>query len=284
MEEKEKWLVDLVKTALAEDAARKDVTTRLLVDAARIGDAVVRAKASGVVSGHLAAGEAFGTLDPSLAYSAVVPDGSRANSGAVVARIYGHVRSILSAERTALNFLQHLSGVATLTAAFVERLAGTGVVVLDTRKTIPGMRLLEKAAVVHGGGRNHRPNLSAMILVKDNHIAAAGGLEAALGRLGAEHLAGAEIEVASLEDLRVLRERPPRRVMLDNFDPDGVREAVAEMKGWAVVPEIEVSGGVNLDNAAEYAVAGVNFLSIGALTNRAGVLDMSLDLEGVDRR
>lgn len=284
MEENEKWLADLVKSALTEDAARKDVTTRLLIDASRLGDAVIRAKAPGVVSGHRAAQEAFRALDQGIAYSAVAPDGARIERGAAVARIYGHVRAILSAERTALNFLQHLSGVATLTAAFVAAVKGTAAVVLDTRKTTPGLRVLEKAAVAHGGGRNHRFGLADMILVKDNHISAAGGLEAALKKLGAAKLADAEIEVASIEELRVLKETPPKRVMLDNFERGAVAEAVAEIKGWAVVPEIEVSGGVTLDTAAAYAAAGADFLSIGALTNQAPVLDMSLDLEGIDRR
>lgn len=284
MEEKEKWLTDLVKAALAEDAARKDETTRLLVEAARLGDACIRAKGAGVVSGHRAAEEVFRALDPSIVYSAAAPDGSRVQRGATVARVYGHVRAILSGERTALNFLQHLSGVATLAAAFVEKVGGTGVVILDTRKTTPGLRALEKAAVAHGGGQNHRASLAGMVLVKDNHIAAAGGLAAALERLGRERLAGAEIEVASLEELRMLRETPPKRVMLDNFEPEAVREAVAEVKSWSVVPEIEVSGGVELDTVALFAVEGVNFISVGAITSRATVLDMSLDLEGVDRR
>jgi len=284
VEESEKWLGDLVKTALAEDAARKDVTTRLLVDAARLGDAVLRAKALGVVSGHRAAQEAFKALDPSIAYSAVAGDGALVHRGAAVARVYGHVRAILSAERTALNFLQHLSGVATTTAAFVEKVKGTSVVILDTRKTTPGLRILEKAAVVHGGGRNHRSGLADMILVKDSHIAAAGGLGAVLEKLGASNLPKAEIEVASLEELLMLKERPPRRIMLDNFDPGAVAEAVAEIKGWTIVPEIEVSGGVTIDTVAAYARAGVDFISIGSLTSQASVLDMSLDLEGIDRR
>lgn len=283
MEEREKWLDDLVKTALAEDAARKDATSRLLVDASRLGDAVVRAGEPGVISGHVPAGATFKMLDPSLAYSASAPDGERVQRGAVVARIYGHVRAILSAERTALNFLRHLSGVATLAAAFAERVQGTGVVILDTRKTTPGLRVLEKAAVVHGGARNHRANLAEMILVKENHIAAAGGLAATLVKLG-EKLPNAEIEVRSLDELRVMRETPPKRIMLDNFEPEAVREAVAEIKGWAAVPEIEVSGGLNLENVAAYAIPGVDFLSIGALTSSAPALDMSLDLEGVDRK
>ncbi|MCX5753973.1 MAG: carboxylating nicotinate-nucleotide diphosphorylase [Candidatus Krumholzibacteria bacterium] len=284
MEEREKWLDDLVKTALAEDAARKDATTRLLVDASRLGDAVVRAGEPGVVSGHVPARETFRALDPSLAYSESAPDGARVPRGAVVARIYGHVRAILSAERTALNFLRHLSGVATLAAAFEERVRGTGVVILDTRKTTPGLRVLEKAAVVHGGARNHRANLAEMILVKENHLAAAGGLAAVIAKLGSKNLPSAEIEVRSLEEVRMMKETPPRRIMLDNFEPEAVREAVAEIKGWAAAPEIEVSGGVTLGNVAAYAIPGVDFLSIGALTSSAPALDMSLDLEGVDRK
>jgi nicotinate-nucleotide pyrophosphorylase (carboxylating) len=284
VEEREKRLDDLVRTALAEDAARKDATSKLLVDAARVGDAVVRAGEPGVVSGHEAAGATFRMIDPSLAYSATVSDGGRVQRGSVVARVYGRVRAILSAERTALNFLQHCSGIATLVAAFAERVRGTGVVILDTRKTTPGLRILEKAAVVHGGGRNHRANLAAMILVKENHIAAAGGLAEVLAKLGSAHLPNAEIEVRSLEELRMLKGAPPKRIMLDNFEPALVREAVAEIKSWAAAPEIEVSGGVNLDTVAAYAVPGVDFISIGALTNRAPALDMSLDLEGVDRK
>ncbi len=284
MEEREKRLDELVRTALAEDAARKDATSKLLVDAARIGDAVVRAKEPGVVSGHAAAAAVFRTLDPSIVYSAAAPDGERVQKGSVVARVYGHVRAILSAERTALNFLQRLSGIATLAAAFTERVRGTGVVILDTRKTTPGLRLLEKSAVVHGGARNHRADLAAMILVKENHIAAAGGLVEALAKLGSARVRDAEIEVRSLEELRMLKDAPPKRIMLDNFEPALVREAVGEIKGWAVVPEIEVSGGVNLDTVAAYAVPGVDFISVGALTNRAPALDMSLDLEGVDRK
>ena len=283
MEEREKRLGDLIRAALAEDAARRDVTTRLLVEGARLGDAVIRAKMSGVVSGHLAAQEVFRALDPSVAYSAAVNDGGRVARDAVVARIYGHVRAILSAERTALNCLQHLSGVATRTAAFVDKVKGTGVIILDTRKTTPGLRTLEKAAVVHGGGQNHRMSLADMILVKENHIAAVGGLEQVIKRLGAANLTNAEIEVSSIKELRVLKAVPPKRVMLDNFRPEAVKEAVDEIRGWAIVPEIEVSGGVNLENVMGYAIPGVNCISIGALTNGAPVLDMSLDLEGIDR-
>jgi nicotinate-nucleotide pyrophosphorylase (carboxylating) len=283
VEEREKRLGDLVRAALAEDAARKDVTTRLLVDASRLGDASIRAEGPGVISGQKAALETFRALDPSIAYSATTPDGSSVQRGTVVARVYGHMRAILSAERTALNFLRHLSGVATLTAAYVAKVKETGILILDTRKTTPGLRALEKEAVVHGGGRNHRVDLASMILVKENHIASSGGLAAAVAKLGAGHLASAEIEVTSLEEFRALRDTPPRRIMLDNFEPEAVAEAVAEMNGWTTVSEIEVSGGVNLENVVSYAIAGVGYISTGAITSGAPPLDMSLDLEGIDR-
>ena len=230
MEDREKTLAEIVRRALVEDAARKDVTTRLLVDAARLGDAVIRAKAPGVVSGHEAAREVFSALDASIAYSPMAPDGSPVGSGAAVARVYGHVRAILAGERAALNFLQHLSGIATTTAAFVERVKGTGVVILDTRKTTPGLRVLEKMAVVHGGGQNHRANLAELILVKENHIAAAGGLASVLKKLGSGRLSQAEIEVTSMAELRMLREGIRRDQLTVHADrgssmtPDQVRD------------------------------------------------------------
>ena len=285
MEDREKTLAEIVRRALVEDAARKDVTTRLLVDAARLGDAVIRAKAPGIVSGHEAAREVFSALDASIAYSPMAPDGSPVGSGAAVARVYGHVRAILAGERAALNFLQRLSGIATTTAAFVERVKGTGVVILDTRKTTPGLRVLEKMAVVHGGGQNHRANLAELILVKKNHIAAAGGLASVLKKLGSGRLSQAEIEVTSVAELRMLREGTPKRVMLDNFAPDAVAAAVAEIQSWAErTPEVEVSGGMSLDTVAQYAIPGVNFISVGSLTSQAPVLDMNLTVEGTDKK
>lgn len=284
VDDRARYLADIVRRALAEDAARRDATTKLFVDASRLGDAVIRARAPGIVSGHDAAREAFAALDESSAYAAAVPDGGGVAAGAVVARVYGRLRAVLSAERTALNFLRHLSGIATATAAFVERVRGTGTIILDTRKTLPGLRLLEKEAVVHGGGRNHRADLASMILVKDNHIAAAGGLGNALAALGAARLAEAEIEVASLAELRLLAAAPPRRVMLDNFEPDGVRAAIAEVASWPARPEIEVSGGITLETIASYARPGVDFISVGSITCAAPPLDMSLELEGVAQR
>ncbi len=284
MDDRERHIASIVKAALAEDAARKDLTTRLLIEPARVGDAVIRARTAGVVSGHDAAREAFRALDPGIAYSPAAPNGGRVERDAAVARVYGRVRAIIAAERTALNFLARLSGVATLTAAFASALAGTGVVLLDTRKTTPGLRMLEKEAVVHGGGRNHRSSLAEAILVKDNHIAAAGGVAAVAQKLGAAKFAQAEIEVGSIAELRSLRESPPGRIMLDNFEPAAAAEAVAEVSAWPIKPEIEISGGVTLENAAAFAIPGVAFISVGSLTSRAVALDMSLELEGVDGR
>jgi nicotinate-nucleotide pyrophosphorylase (carboxylating) len=281
LEEVEKSLIEIVKKAIAEDAVRSDVTTQLLVKRSLSGDAVIKAKGSGVVSGHEAAELVFKTLDKTISYVATVSDASRVEKGQAVARMRGRVWAILAGERAALNFLQHLSGVATLTAAFVEKVKGSGIVILDTRKTTPGMRPLEKKAVRNGGGENHRWNLSQMILVKENHVKAAGGFAKVVEKLGPENLAKAEIEVASLAELAELREKPPMRIMLDNFTPEMAAEAVAIVRGWGgLPPQIEVSGGVNLSNVARYALPGVNFISIGSLTAQAPILDMSLTVEG----
>ena len=277
-------LNDLVERSLAEDEARGDVTTAALVPAGLTASAVIVAKAEGVVSGHRAAEAVFNALDGGTSYERAAVDGARVEWGGQVASITGPCAAILSGERTALNFLQHLSGIATMTARFTAKVAGTGVVILDTRKTLPGLRALEKEAVVSGGGRNHRFDLRERILVKENHVAAAGGLKRVIERLGAGRLAGAEIEVRSLDEVRVLRLSPPARIMLDNFAPEEVAEAVAEMNGWGEKrPEIEVSGGVDLENVTRYALPGVDFISIGSLTSSAPALDLSLIVRKVMR-
>ena len=284
MDDRKDTLRDLVERSLAEDAARSDVTTAALVAAGIVVSAVITAKAEGVVSGHRAAAEVFSALDRGVRYERAADDGARVEPGGAVAAITGTCAAILSGERTALNFLQHLSGVATMTARFTAKVAGTGVVILDTRKTLPGLRALEKEAVVCGGGRNHRFDLCERILVKENHITAAGGLERVIERLGADRLAGAEIEVRSPGELRMLRGSPPARVMLDNFAPEEVTEAIAEVSGWGEKrPEIEVSGGVTLENVSRYARRGVDFLSIGSLTASAPALDLSLVVREVMR-
>lgn len=266
-----------VAAALDEDAASRDVTTRLLVPQRSRGRAVVVARAAGVISGQEVASLVYERLGGAR-WTALVPDGAEVAAGAEAARVEGALRAILSGERTALNFLGRLSGVATLTAAFVRAVAGTGVRILDTRKTTPGLRLLEKQAVAHGGGANHRSDLASMILVKENHIAAAGGIEAAVEALG-DRLPDSEIEVRSIDELRALSRTPPGRVMLDNFDPARVAAAVEELAGWPARPEIEVSGGITLGSAASYAIAGVDYISIGALTSAASALDLSMLVE-----
>ncbi len=267
-----------VAAALAEDEAAADATTKLLVPESLSGRAVIVSRGTGVISGQDCAAEVFRQFGGEVAYDPSVPDGTAVSPGTLVARLEGPLGRILSGERTALNFLCHLSGIATLTAAFVEKISGAGVRILDTRKTTPGMRAVEKKAVVHGGGLNHRHDLASYILVKENHIAAAGGIEGALERLG-DFLDRCEIEVRDHGELESLSALPPGRVMLDNFTPAQIREAVKLVSSWERPPEIEVSGGITLDNAAEYAIEGVDFISVGALTASAPSLDLSLLVE-----
>ena len=283
MEAREKYVDEIVKGALAEDRAEDDLTTRILVDRDLRGKAVIIAKSSGVVSGHDAARRAFMLIDDSLEYREMVKNGETFDAGDVVAGVSGRVSSILPAERVALNLLQHLSGIATLTARFVEKVVHRGIRILDTRKTTPALRLLEKEAVVHGGGMNHRMDLSSMVLVKENHIKAAGGLEEVLRRLG-DKVSEAEIEVSSLDELSFLAELPPARIMLDNFAPEEVRKAIEIVKGWGGKrPDVEVSGGVRLENVERFAIEGVDYISIGSITAAAPSVDLSLLLREVDR-
>jgi nicotinate-nucleotide pyrophosphorylase (carboxylating) len=267
-----------VAEALAEDEVTSDVTTRLLVPDTMEGRAVISSKGPGVISGQECAAEVFRQLGGEVTYEASVPDGSTVSEGTMVADLSGPIGRMLSGERTALNFLCHLSGVATLTAAFAVKVSGTGVRILDTRKTIPGMRALEKKAVVDGGGVNHRHDLASYVLVKENHIAAAGGIGPALEGLG-DFLGGCEIEVTGLDELKALSASPPARVMLDNFSPGLIRKAVRMIDTWERRPEIEVSGGMTLGNVSRYAVKGVDFISVGSLTASAPSLDLSLLIE-----
>ena len=281
MEGRDSDLEGIVERALREDAAFADETTNALVAPGTGGRALVRARAPGIISGQRCAGMVYSLLDPSISYDAVARDGSPVTAGGTVASIEGALGSILAGERTALNFLQHLSGVATSVKRFVERVEGTGTRILDTRKTTPGLRALEKEAVLHGGGSNHRRDLAGLILVKENHISAAGGLERVIELLGTR-IGEAEIEVSSIGELRMLKGKGPWRIMLDNFTPEGVGEAVEEVGGWDQVPEIEVSGGVTLDTIGDYAVPGVDYISIGSMTASAPALDMSLTVEEVE--
>ena len=267
---------DLVARALAEDVGDGDVTTAATVPADARARATITQKAPGVVFGLDAAEETFRSLDPDLAIERLVEEGVWREGGPVL-RIEGSARAILTAERTALNFLQRLSGVATLTARCVAAVQGTGVKILDTRKTTPGLRALEKAAVAAGGGTNHRAGLYDAILIKENHSALAGGVGAAVRR--AAELApelDLAVECATLAEVDEALQAGARWILLDNMDTDQLREAVRHVAGRA---ELEASGGVTLQTLGAVASTGLDFISVGALTHSAPALDLSLLLE-----
>jgi nicotinate-nucleotide pyrophosphorylase (carboxylating) len=268
----------LIELALAEDVASGDATSEavLPIDLALRGSIV--AKEAGVVAGLPVAGAVFQRVEPQLRFEQHVEDGAVVAPGEVVAALEGPARGMLAAERTALNFLQRLSGIATLTREFVDAVAGTRAVILDTRKTHPGFRVLEKYAVRVGGGRNHRLSLSDMLLVKDNHIEAAGSITAAVerARAGWPDL-DIEVEVTTIDQLREALLLEPDRIMLDNFDLARLAEAVTIAGGQ--VP-LEASGGVTLETVGRIAATGVDFISVGALTHSAPALDLSLEIGG----
>ncbi|MHA2620304.1 MAG: carboxylating nicotinate-nucleotide diphosphorylase [bacterium JZ-2024 1] len=267
-----KWVVEM---ALEEDRASRDTTTEAVLRGEK-GTAEIRAEADGVLAGADVLEMVFLTQDPTLEFTVHLRDGSRFKSGDLVATIKGEIASILRAERTALNFLMHLSGVATQTAKFVDAIEGSGVTVLDTRKTIPLLRDLQKSAVRAGGGVNHRRNLEEMLLVKSNHIRAVGSISEAVRRVRESHPDRyLEVEVRDLEELNEALRLPIDRVMLDNFSPQDVAEAKRRSAGK--VP-LEASGRITLDTVRKYAFAGADFVSIGALTHSAPALPFSLKI------
>ncbi len=266
-----------VSAWLAEDVGHQDVTTIACVPLDRLATGRLVAKASGVVAGLDAAALVFRTLDPALQWVARQSDGDALTPGTVLAEISGTARAILTGERLALNLLQRLSGTATLTRRFVDAVAGTPVAILDTRKTTPGLRWLEKAAVRAGGGRNHRFGLFDGVLIKDNHIIAAGGITAAVSaaRQVAAHTLRVEVEVETLDQLDEALAAGADALLLDNMSPELLRQAVASAAGRAWT---EASGGITLDTVAAVAQTGVDAISVGALTHSAPALDISLDL------
>ncbi len=267
-----------VKAALAEDLGRAgDITSAATIPAGARADAVIAARAAGVIAGLQLAEAAFRQMDAAIAFEAALVDGDRVGPGAVVARVAGRARPILSAERVALNFLTHLSGVATLTCRYADAIAGTKAKITCTRKTIPGLRALEKYAVRCGGGSNHRFGLDDAILIKDNHIAVSGGVGEAIARAKAfaGHLVKIEVEVDSLDQLEEALAVGVDAILLDNMQPDTLRRAVAIASGKAV---LEASGGVTLETVAAIAATGVDFISAGALTHSAPALDLGLDI------
>jgi nicotinate-nucleotide pyrophosphorylase (carboxylating) len=269
-----------VTRALAEDLGRAgDITSIATVPEDTRGRAVVAARKSGVISGLPLVAASFRRLSPQIEIAAHASDGAAIAAGTKLMTIEGNACAILGAERTALNFIGHLSGIATATAEFVKRIAHTKARVVCTRKTTPGLRALEKYAVRCGGGFNHRFGLDDAMLIKDNHIAVAGGIGAVLKRAkeAAGHLVKIEIEVDSLDQLEeVLRADLADVVLIDNFDLESMRRAVAMVAGRLV---IEASGGITLDSAAAIAETGVDYLSSGALTHSVQNLDIGLDIE-----
>jgi nicotinate-nucleotide pyrophosphorylase (carboxylating) len=268
-----------VQAALAEDlGAAGDITTDAIVPESASGRAEIVARTSGVIAGLALAEASFRAFDPAIDFRSLVDDGASVSAGKTVARIGGRAGGMLSAERTALNFLGHLSGIATLTRRFVEAVAGTGAKIADTRKTLPGLRALEKYAVRAGGGVNHRFGLYDAVLIKDNHIEAAGGVSQALS--GLSQLAGKfklEIEVETLAQLEEALQFPIDAVLLDNMELETMREAVRRAKGRVLT---EASGGVTLETVHRIAETGVDWISVGALTHSPKNLDLALEWTG----
>jgi len=274
----QRLVIDAVRAALAEDLGRAgDVTTTATVSADAVARAVIVARQPGILAGLPIAERAFRETDARIAFRAESSDGDALAPGTVAARVEGPARAILAAERVALNFLCHLSGIATATAALVERVGHTSARIVDTRKTTPGLRVFEKYAVRCGGGCNHRFGLDDAILIKDNHIAVAGGVMPALERAkaAAGHLVKIEIEVASLDQLTEAMVLEPDAVLLDNMSPADMREAVALVAGRALT---EASGNVTLASVAEIAETGVDLISSGWITHSAPALDLALDI------
>jgi len=276
------WLRETVARALAEDlGAAGDVTSNACVPLGAEGQARIEAREAGVLYGVEAVEEVFAQVGSGCRFRWDTQDGQAFLAGSIVGSVSGPTREVLTAERTALNFLQWLSGIATLTRRYVQAVAGTRAVIVDTRKTTPGLRLLEKAAVRAGGGRNHRFGLSDGVLIKDNHLVAAGGIRAAVeaARAHAHHLLKIEVEVTSLEGLEEAIAAGAEAVLLDNMTVAQMAEAVRQAHGLVL---LEGSGGVALDTVGEIARTGVNFISVGKLTHSAPALDLSLELVGQD--
>jgi nicotinate-nucleotide pyrophosphorylase (carboxylating) len=303
----------LVRIALTEDIGGGDATTEVVVDPKARVRAHIEARARGILAGEAVVVLAFQELDPEVEIDWAVPEGGDVKAGLRVAEIRGRARAVLSAERVALNFLQRLSGVATLTRAYVRAVEGTGVRILDTRKTTPSLRMLEKHATAVGGALNHRFGLFDGMLIKENHAKVAGGLKEAAQKARARSLGLPVVaEARSVEDAEILATIGVDRILLDNFTPGQVAIAVKRLKALAKagklegarpaapagarksggtalatpepasgMPEIEISGGIRLDNVREFALPGVSYISVGALTHSAPALDLSLLIDDV---
>jgi nicotinate-nucleotide pyrophosphorylase (carboxylating) len=267
-------ILDCLKRALEEDIGSGDATTNVIVPADASLRGQIVAKQDGVVAGLDVASEVLHVLHERIRFDARVDEGSRVARGEVLADLSGSARALLTGERTALNFLGRMSGIATLTRQFVDAVTGTGAIVMDTRKTAPGLRVIDKLAVRRGSGQNHRLGLFDMILIKDNHIDFAGSLEEAIRRVRASGtLLEIEVEARTLEDVRQALELNIGRILLDNMDLETIRQAVMLSAGRA---KLEASGNVMLENVRAIAGAGVDYISVGALTHSPPVFDASL--------
>ena len=269
-----------LKDFLLEDTGIEDVTTNAVVPEAHKSKASIVAKADGIIAGHLLASQVFRILDSGINYDELKRDGERVQNGDVLAVIEGRTRAILTGERVALNILQRLSGISTLTGRFVEAVRDTGTKILDTRKTTPGLREMEKYAVRTGGGYNHRENLTVMALIKENHISAAGSIKEAVTKVRARSKVPIEVEVKNMNELKETIKLDVDRIMLDNWGLESTREAVLLVN--KKVP-LEASGNMTVERVRAVAQTGVDFISVGALTHSFQALDMSLLFEGTRR-
>ncbi|MDE2592164.1 MAG: carboxylating nicotinate-nucleotide diphosphorylase [Actinomycetales bacterium] len=277
-----KMITEVVQRALDEDAPWGDITSETLIPAHATATAVLNAREDGVFAGADVFAAAFELTDPSIEVDLLIADGEKFVAGQKLATISGPARGVLTAERIGLNFVQRMSGIATLTAAYVSRISGTKARIADTRKTTPGLRSFERHAVICGGGHNHRFSLSDAVMAKDNHLAVltSGGkdltTELARVRAALPHTMKLEVEVDRVDQIAPVLAAGVDIIMLDNFSTDQLREGVALIAGRAIV---EASGGVNLDTVAEIASTGVDVISVGALTHSARALDLGLDIE-----
>ena len=272
---------ELIGRAIAEDVGTGDVTTMSVVPEAHTSTGKIVAKAGGVIAGMDIARAVFTEIEPGVSFTPKVADGDSVEAGDVIALVEGPTRGILTGERVALNFLQRLSGIATSTASFAAALRGSGTRVLDTRKTTPGLRALEKYAVRVGGGVNHRHGLYDMILIKDNHIAAAGVIAEAVNRARTAYPdLKLEVETRTLNEVEQAVNAGADRIMLDNMAPAQLEKAIAAVRSGSRSIEVEISGGVTPETVGSLAGLGAEFVSVGALTHSVRALDMSLELTG----
>lgn len=264
-----------INRALAEDIGGGDITTELLVSLSLNTKAVMKAKSPGVIAGLGVAGAVFKKLDSAVAWKPLVNDGDRVDEGAVIAEIEGRYKTILTGERTALNFLQRMSGIATETSNYVDAVRHTGAKILDSRKTVPGLRMFDKYSVHAGGGMNHRIGLFDMVLIKDNHIALAGGIKNAVTTIksGAAGNIKIEVEVSGIEQAEEALEAGADVIMLDNMDNESMKKTVDLIGGRALT---EASGNMSLERVKEVSETGVNFISVGALTHSVKAMDIAL--------